>query len=420
MTIKFKEFSSGVRLVAKQMKGIYSFSLGVLVKVGSRFEKLEENGFSHFIEHMSFKGTKNRTAFTISKEVDAMGGDINAYTSKDTTCYYTRAGNQYIEKCFDILSDMYFNSTFPQAEFDSEKNVILEEISIDEDTPDDICNDLVAQALFGERGYGLNVTGKPAIISKTTRQDLMKFKNKYYTAPNTVISIAGNFNFEQVCDLVEKYFNSLFTNKGEENHAEKSQFQNSFLHRFKEVEQSHIALAYPCLKIDKPNITAYSAIANILGGGMSSRLFQEIREKRGLAYSVYSFYSNYDDCGFFQIYCGTNPKTIKSSVEVLFEQLNLLANKGFTDEELTLAKSQMQGNTQLAQESTMAIMRAAGSYMLRKNKVFNINNNLKAFQNLDLDFVNQCAGQLLTSPFASSYVGKEIRDYDLVAKKMQS
>lgn len=415
MTVKYKKFSSGLRLISQQMKGISSFSLGVFVGIGSSMEKNSENGYAHFNEHLSFKGTTKRTSYDISREVDSMGGDINAYTGKDITCYYTRAANRHVEQCFDILSDMYFNSTFPDKELDSERKVVLEEISMDEDSPDNVCTILAARALFGDKNYGQTVTGLAENISSVTKESLVNFRKKHYTAKNTVLSIVGNFDYKAVCEYVERFFNQPFLQTGiikYRNVVVKPQIQSEFLHRIKNVEQSHVAMNYPVITGKDVPYLKYLALANIFGGGMSSRLFQEVREKHGLAYSVYSFFSRYPDCGYFQVYFGTNPKNLLKASETVFEQINSIRKEGITQDELSLAKSQMLGSTQLSYESTMVLMRLYGGYLLRYGKVYDVNAKMKEYQDLSIDDINEAAEQVFSQPYASSYVGKEVPDFD--------
>lgn len=403
-----KNFESGLRLIVAEMKGIYSASAGIMVRSGSRYEEEHNNGFSHFLEHLSFKGTQKRTALDISQEIDVTGGSINAYTSKDTTCYHTKTDSDSVEKCFDLLSDMFFDSKLAQAELDMERKVILEEIDSDEDAPEEVCQDLLSEALFGRKGLGRKVLGTKENIENATRKQLLDFKSLYYTPKNIVISVAGNVKGEQVIQYVEKYFEKkLKTVKGEVTTASKPSFKSDFLYKIKETEQCHLSYAFPSFGINDKKFSPSVVASAILGDGMSSRLFQTIREKHGLAYSVFSFLSTYADCGYFEVYVGTNPQKVSSADKLLKEQLDLIKEKGVTEEEFERGRKQLAGALKLSQESTMAVMRNNGSSLLRADKYVDIKKRLKQIENMRIEDVNMAIKKILSHSPACSYVGKQ-------------
>ena len=210
---KIKVFDSGLKLIVKKMSGIYTACCGVFVGVGSSVENTSTNGYSHFIEHLLFKGTKKRSALEISEEIDNVGGQLNAYTSKDVTCFYTRTMSEHTEKSMELLSDMFFDAQFDVEEIEREKKVVVEEILKDEDMPDSVCHDLLAEAFYGNHALGMTITGKPENIKKATRESLLNYKKRLYVPENMCIALTGDVDFEKACDLTEKYFESRFSKK---------------------------------------------------------------------------------------------------------------------------------------------------------------------------------------------------------------
>jgi predicted Zn-dependent peptidase len=412
----YKEFKSGLRVIFKKMPYLYTVSFGVMVGTGSRFEKPEVNGYSHFIEHLLFKGTQTRTALDISEEIDAIGGQINAFTSKDMTCFYTRTAAEHLEKCFDIISDMLFRSKFDPKEIDMEKKVILEEISMDEDVPEDVCHELIAKSIFGTNALSHKIVGTAKNIKESTRESILEYKDNYYLPTNTVISIAGNAEFEDIIKLVEKYFESVY-----EKHPKKTiptpeepEYRSAFLHKFKDVEQSHISIAYACFPLGTEMSPAASIVANILGGGMSSRLFQSVREKNGMAYSVYAYNSLYADSGYLEIYCGTNPSNIKKLIPLLKKEIEMYREGYFTDKEFEIGKAQLIGNTIIAQESSMTVMNAYGSYLVKKNIIFSMEDRIKRIREITKEDVKKAIDLIFSHKPALAYVGQKTDDFELL------
>ena len=290
----YKQYPSGLRLVAKQMDNFYTVSFGVFVGVGCVNENEATNGYSHFIEHLLFKGTQKRTCLQISEEIDDIGANINAYTSKDSTCFYTKSSADDLEKCMDVLSDMYFNASIPEDELEREKGVVIEEIKMCEDTPDDVSQDLISHALFYEQSLGQTILGSIDNIKYSDRHSILNFKNKHYIPSSTVISVCGKVDLDQLDKLVEKYFEQCCDKSVQLPEAEPQvQYTSKFLHSFKKIEQSHLQLAWGGYSLKDGERCANNMLASILGGGLSSRLNQVIREQNGLAYSVYAYPSYY-------------------------------------------------------------------------------------------------------------------------------
>ena len=379
-----KRYENGLRLVVKQMEGFRSVTMGVLVGTGASVETDAEDGISHFIEHMQFKGTKKRNAFEISDSFDRLGAQVNAFTGKDLTCYYSKCTSEHTAACFELLSDLFLHSTFPEEEMEREKGVVCEEISMNEDTPEDLCLDLLSRAFYGKENYGRNILGTAKNVKGFTVEDINHYKRARYCPENIVISFAGGIDFKTAQTLVETYFQDL--EKGE---FEKRKIQligkRKSLVKTKPIEQMHIAIGYPSVRRGDKNENGVSALNGVLGGTMSARLFQEVREKRGLAYSVYSYLSSYAECGSQVIYAGVNPAQKDQAYEAIGNVVKELKEKGVTQEEFNRSREQMKSGMLFAQESSNSQMLLYGKYMLYFNQVFDFDKKLEAINAMTLE-----------------------------------
>lgn len=412
-----KKYPSGLTLVAKQIDHAYTVVFGVYVDVGSVCEDKSTNGFSHFIEHLMFKGTNKRNALQISEELEDIGANINAFTSKENTCFYTKSAHDQLEKCVDVLSDMYFNAQFPQEELDKERGVVLEEIKMCEDTPDDLVQDLISSALYFEQPMGQTILGLRDNIKYCDRHSISNFKRKHYVPSKTVISVAGKFDFAELDSLVQTYFEANFVADFDELPSiPTATYCDKFLHAFKDIEQAHLQLSWGGVAVDSPQRYAFSLLANILGGGMSSRLVQVIREQNGLAYSVYAYPSYYEKCGNFEIYVGCSPENYLIVCKLLQEVLVELVKNGVTEKELSRAKVQAVNALYMNAESNMTLMRLYGRCMLKSGKLFNIQDEIDGYTSLTVQDINAVARQIFAQKHASAYVGKQIDDFDAVSK----
>ena len=404
--IKYKQFDNGLRLVVNNMPGMLSVSIGILVKTGSMNENAVENGISHFIEHIMFKGTEKRTAFEISENIDSVGAQINAFTSKELTCYYTKSTTDHVQTTLDILSDIFFNSKFEKQELEKEKGVVLEEINMSEDTPEEVCLDLLAKGYYGDKGLGQTILGSAKNIKSFNRDDIIKYMDKYYTADNVVISVAGNVDIANIEGLVKEYFADKFTRLKSAKQVDTTPNTPEHLFKSKKIEQSHIAFAMKGLSINDEKADAL-AIANIVfGGGMSSRLFQKIREELGLAYSVYSYISSYKDSGVVEIYAGVNTNLRDLAVNAILEQVDVLKKDGITEKEFLRAKAQVKSAFIMGQESTSSQMLLYARYLLLLGQEFDINERIKKLDNVSMQDVRdaiECSFDLST--LASATVG---------------
>lgn len=370
-----KRYENGLRLVVKQMQGLMSVTMGILVGTGSSAETDAEDGISHFIEHMQFKGTKKRNAFEISDAFDCLGAQVNAFTGKDLTCYYSKCTTDHTSACFELLSDLFLNSTFPEEEMDREKGVVCEEIAMNEDTPEDLCLDLLARAFYGTENYGRNILGPTKNIKGFTVEDIQRYKKARYCPENIVISFAGGIDPQTAQALVESYFGGLETGKFE-TRTPKIVLQRKSLVKRKPIEQMHIAIAYPSVPRGDEREDMVGAINGILGGSMSARLFQEVREKRGLAYSVYSYLSAFPECASLNIYAGVNPAHADEAYEAIGEVVKAMKDKGISEEEFLRSREQMKSGMFFSNESSNAQMLLYGKYMLYFNEIFDFEDKL--------------------------------------------
>ncbi len=368
--IHFKQLDNGLKLVVNQMSGLMSVTMGILVHTGASVESDKEDGISHFIEHMMFKGTKKRTAYQISDEMDRIGAQMNAFTGKDITCYYAKSTTGHAQEAFEILADLFLNSTFPEDELAREKGVIIEEINMNEDTPDDLCLDTLSRAFYGERGYGRNILGPRKNVEGFTKADIESYMQKRYCSDNIVISMAGNID----------------VNAAEEMDV-KVDIKAQSLFKTKDIEQVHIGIAYPSVKRYDGLFDATQIMNAILGGSMSSRLFQTVREELGLAYTVYSYISTYCETGTLAVYAGVNSEKYQQSAEAIYNCLNDLRKKNISEEEFLRGKEQLISSQIFAQESTSSQMLLFGKELLYRGQVYNFEERVNKISSVTLNDV---------------------------------
>lgn len=341
---------NGIRVLTKHMPYVRSVSMGVWVDVGARDESPSENGLSHLIEHMIFKGTRRRSAYDIAKEFDAIGGHTNAFTSFETTCYHAKVMDARLDSMVDILSDIFLNSVFDPTEIERERPVILQEIGMSEDNPEDYLQTLAGRAVWGDTPLGRSILGTRENVSGFTSQDVRHFFKRLYQPERILISAAGNLDHQRIVDLVRDGFEKIGPGNGfPERTAPPIRSVTGIYQR--DLEQEHLCINTPGIAISDPRRFAFSVLNTILGGNMSSRLFQEIRERRGLAYSVYSFASSYMDSGLFGLYAGVSPENTELTLNLMHQQLDRLQAKPVGDDELADAKEFIKGNLLLAAES---------------------------------------------------------------------
>ncbi|MFF2457525.1 M16 family metallopeptidase [Peribacillus simplex] len=392
--IKKYTCQNGVRIVLENIPTVRSAAIGVWIKTGSRNETPELNGVSHFLEHMFFKGTTTRNAREIAESFDSIGGQVNAFTSKEYTCYYAKVMDNHASYALEILADMFFNSTFDGEELKKEKNVVYEEIKMYEDTPDDIVHDLLSKAVYENHPLGYPILGTENTLETFNSDTLKKYVHDMYTPDKVVVSIAGNVD-EKLIQEVENYFGSY---QGGEDRLElvKPSFHENRITRKKDTEQAHLCLGYKGLEIGNDKTYSLITLNNILGGSMSSRLFQDVREQRGLAYSVYSYHSSYQDSGMVTVYGGTGTNQLDSLYETIQETLDTLKRDGITEKELRNSKEQLKGSLMLSLESTNSRMSRNGKNELMLGKHRTLDDIIIKIDEVTEDTVNELANQIFT------------------------
>lgn len=357
---------NGLRIVSEHIPHFRSVAVGVFVNTGSRDERPEENGITHFIEHLLFKGTEKRSAKDIAREFDRIGGDLNAYTSKEYTCYYAKVLDHHAPLAVEVLADMFFNSVMDPVEIDKERLVVKEEISMTEDMADDDVHEQLWRVMYPDNAIGAPILGTVETLDRFSRQQILDYMERHYTPSNTVISVAGHID-GKLLSQIETLFGS-FERKSPENAHVMPSFVPGQSIKHKETEQAHICLGYPGLSLKDDQLFALAVLNNIIGGSMSSRLFQEIREDRGLAYSVYSYHSAYSDHGTLAIYGGTADHQVGEVEELIRTSLQRMREGDISDLEITDSREQLKGNLLLGLESTGSRMSRNGKYELLHGK----------------------------------------------------
>jgi predicted Zn-dependent peptidase len=360
---------NGVRIVTEEIPHVRSVSLGLWVGAGSRDEDETNNGISHFIEHMLFKGTQKRTARELAEALEAVGGQLNAFTTKEYTCYYVRVLDEHLDLAIDVLSDMFFNSLLNEQDIDTERRVVLEEINMYEDSPDELIHDLFARTIWKDHVLGRPILGNINSIQGLTKDSLVKYLNRQYCPKRLVIAAAGQLSHEALVEKLQPLYEGWQQQNVTPLKPEFPRSQSAIVSQQKDTEQVHLCLGGPGLRHDDDRLYTLYVLNNVLGGGVSSRLFQEIREQRGLAYSVYSYHSSYRDSGLVGIYAGTGPANVTQILELLMKEVHQIRNEGISDNELQRTKDQIKGGMYLGLESVSNRMTRLGRSELCYNRV---------------------------------------------------
>ncbi|CEQ30877.1 M16 family peptidase [[Clostridium] sordellii] len=380
---KIHTLDNGLTIVGEEIPYLKSITLGVWVNAGSRIESEKLSGISHFIEHMLFKGTKNRTSKEIASTIDNLGGQINAFTSKECTCYYVKLLDEHIDIGLDILSDMFLNPLFDKEDIEKERQVILEELKMYEDSPEDLVYDLLMEGVYKTDALGGNIIGTKESLDNMNRGIISDYFKKYYVASNSVISISGNFKFEEIVKLIEEKFKNL--NKGDVNiEITTPEFHPCFIAKNKDTEQVNLAISLKAIPLeDREDAYALSIINNIFGGSISSRLFQNIRENKGLVYSIYSAPSLYRKSGELGIYASMSNENLKKVYNLVLEEIDNIRENHLTEEEIRESKEQLKGSYILGLESTSSRMMSIGKSMLLTKKVKDPNDIIESINNIE-------------------------------------
>ncbi|MBQ9941525.1 MAG: insulinase family protein [Christensenellaceae bacterium] len=362
MMVKERQLTNGVRVLMEKLPGMRSVTVGIWARAGSVMESPAQNGISHFIEHMLFKGTKRRNYKQIAEEIDNIGGQMNAFTSKEMTCYYAKVIDERLDVAVDVLCDMYCHSVFDEKELKKEKGVVLEEIAMSGDNPEDVAHEKISETFFAGNCLGQTILGPAENIRRFTRDDIRAYMNERYFAENTVVAVVGNYDEEALLAMLEEKLECL-PKKGGPAYVAKDELwapKKSFCLVEKDIEQAHVGLAFPSLTFDHKDKYALSVLSNVLGGSMSSRLFQKIREEMGMAYSVYCYSSLYRNNGMLAIYAGTSAENAPKANDAILAEVRRMKSDLLTKDELENTKEQLRGNYILGQESSSAKMNAIG------------------------------------------------------------
>lgn len=385
--------SNGVRVLSRHIPHARSVSLGIWVNVGARDESVHENGLSHFIEHMLFKGTQSRSAYQIAKEFDVIGGHSNAFTSTEYTCYHARVIDTHLTTLTDIFTDIFLNSEFSDREIENERPVVLSEVGMLEDSPEEYVHTLLEENFWEGHPLGRSILGSPENIKAFTSDSVSAYFNGKYQPDRVIISAAGNVTHQQILDLMGSSFEAMRPNGDFPERIQPGIRSHTRLLRRK-LEQVHLCLGIHAPTLTSPERFACSLLNTILGGNMSSRLFQEIREKRGLAYSVYSFNSLNTDAGLFGIYTGVSSKNVLRSLSLILDEMDKISREPVSDAELQNAKDYTKGNILLSSESTESHMVRMAQNELYFGRFIPIQETIDNIQNVTVDEIRQLAHDL--------------------------
>lgn len=378
--VNIEQLDNGITIATDQMDSIETVSVSVLVKVGSRNENEANNGISHFLEHMAFKGTKRRTALQIAEEFDMIGGYFNAYTSREKTVFYAKVLKDDLTTAVDILADILQHSTFAEDEIEKEREVILQEIHQTNDTPDDLIFDLFYETAYSDQPFGRGILGKPSYIQKVTSDDVRQFVGDNYCSSNIIVSAAGNIRGHDFRQMVIDNFDCFAAHSSVV--PEKSRYTGGDLRVDKDLEQVHLILGFEGVHYTHDDFYTQQVLSIILGGGMSSRLFQEVREKRGLAYSISSFGSSYKDTGLFGIYSATSEDKTNELVKIIGEEIQKITDT-ISDEEMARAKAQVRASLLMSQESSVSRSEKLAGNIAAIGRYVTINEILDKINKLD-------------------------------------
>lgn len=388
------QLSNGITVITEVLPYLRSSSLGIWVRVGSANEDDSNNGIAHIIEHMLFKGTQSRNAKQIADEMAKIGGNVNAFTSKECTSYYATTLSEHLPIAIDIISDMLINSQIDEKALKKEKGVIIEEIDMYDDSPEDLVHEMLQQRVWKDHPLGYMISGTKKVVRKVTREQILDFMNSYYVGENMIISVAGNFNEAETIKLLEDKFQAIKANSDKlQKEPGKPEYNRVVCKRNKDIEQLHCNIAFNSISYLSEERYILSVLNSILGGSINSRLFQKIRENSGLTYSIYSYGSSYRETGLFHIYAAMNPAQTSTVVKKIFQIMNELKKKGVTEEELSMTKEQIKTELILGNESAKSIMNSNGKSMMNRGRIVTMEELIEGIEKVTqrsiLDFANK-------------------------------
>ena len=399
---------NGLRVVGQRLSQFRSVSVGLWLGVGSQYEQPQQGGVSHFIEHMLFKGTTKRSARQIAQVMDAVGGQLNAFTAKECTCFYAKVVDQHLPLAMDVLSDLVLNATFDQKELDKEKGVVLEEINMAEDAPEDVVSELIMLARYGDQPLARPILGTQETLTAMTRDQVLDYYRSMYRSDNCVLAVAGNYQWDQVLELAQALLGHWMPSGHPLPKYRSAPACPRTLCREKEIEQVHLSLGYPGVAQGSDGLYALAVVNSVFGGAMSSRLFQTIREEKGLAYSVYSYPSSYQDTGVLVVYAGASPQNGEQVLDLIRQEADKLAREGMSQEEFQQAREQLKGGYVLGLESTSSRMNAMGRRLLLMGDTQSEDEVIRRIDSLTYEQVFEAGRQALSAQPALAMVGRGV------------
>lgn len=403
MIKKFK-LRNDIEVIVEKLEHVKSVSVGYWVRVGSMNETEKNNGVSHFIEHMLFKGTEHLTAKEIATTMDNIGGQLNAFTSKECTCYYAKVMDTHVDIAFNVLSDMIQNPLFEERDIERERGVVIEEINMYEDSPEDLAHDELAKVMYQNNPLGYPILGTIETLTAMDRECIVSYYNQYYTPQNLVISVVGNVDYDQVIEMLNDRLGDWGAKHGEFNQKVTEELTTGVVKRTKDIEQFHMCLGFKGYGRNDQRQYSLLVLNNILGGSMSSRLFQKIREEMGLVYSIYSYPTNYFDTGVFTIYAGMNSNEVETVMTLIKDELELLKTESVSDEEFLTAKEQLKGNYILGLESTSSRMINYGRSYLLEGSIKTQEEILEKIDKISKKDIENIIEDIFSNPVSISYV----------------
>ncbi|MCK9479211.1 MAG: insulinase family protein [Firmicutes bacterium] len=389
---------NGLRVVIEQMPHLKSVTAGLWVGAGSCRESRANNGISHLIEHMLFKGTKHKTAKQIAETIDNIGGQLNAFTSRDCTCFYAKSLSDRLDTILDVISDMLFNSLFDIRDIALEKSVILEEISMYEDTSEELVHDILMEKSWRKNSLGYPILGVAKSLGKIDRDEILQYLNNYYIPSNSVLAIVGSFEKERLLEMVQTKFGGWKNSDAKIRPLSKPKFIPTETQTVKDIEQTHLCIGYNTIARGHALDYSLMVVNTILGSGMSSRLFQKIREDRGLVYSIYSYLSMFAKAGMFTIYAGMNSARVDEVKQLIFDETKSLAKDGISNEDIQKCKEQLKGNLILGLESTSSRMHSYGQSLLLTNSIRTSDEMIKRIDAVDAEKIHAVIESTFNEP----------------------
>jgi predicted Zn-dependent peptidase len=416
MSVTVTKLANGVHVITDRMDTVETASVGAWVGVGARHEPAEINGITHLLEHMAFKGTERRSAQAISEEIEAVGGHLNAYTSRENTAFYAKVLKEDTALALDIVADIIQHAVIDPNELERERQVIIQEINQANDTPDDIIFDRFNEAAYPDQAIGRPVLGSAEIVGTVPRDTVLRYLRGEYAAPRIVVSAAGRVDHDAIVKLAEESFTALAPNGNATTHMPR--YRGGELREERDLDQVQIVLGFDGLSYADPDYYALAVHSTLLGGGMSSRLFQEVREKRGLVYSIYSFAQSYEDGGLYGIYAGTGEDEVAEMIPLIAQEMLAVCN-GVRPEEMQRARAQLKASTLMALESTSSRAEQAARQLQIYGRIIPVEETIAKIEEVDAAAVERVAARIVKSPLTLAAIGPTggIEPYDAIAAR---